>query len=130
MSTDQTKPAAAAPAAKAERKKLPEVKRVFSSLADIDAGKKDAAAKGHTNSLNRYKVTDGKKTVYVLDYSPASAAGRVYQEFGLSIEGLDTGAPFQLSPDKMASKLLEGDTLKKLSEADRKALLDALTKKK
>ncbi len=124
MATESAAPVAPATAEDngKKRKKLPEVAKVFDTKAKLDAGQKEARDKGHTYDTRKFKVTVNGKSMFVLGYSPANAAGQVIEELGIAVEELDPSerAAFQMKPETFVSKL---------SDEDRKAVLALLTAK-
>lgn len=110
-----------APTAVAGKSKLPKIeKRVFTSLADCDVAKAAGEKLGHSDSVRRFRVTGGGKTVYVISYSPAQAAGEAYADVGVTVETLDASTRAILTPEKALA------AMSKMSDADRKAILDGL----
>ena len=109
-----------APPAK-QRRKLPEVQKIFESKAELDKGQAHAKANQHTYDTRKFLVTsaDGKVKKHVLAYSPANAVGMVWEHLGVKVEELDPSERQPFQPTKQTVK----NAISKLSEEDRKAIL-------
>ena len=117
---------------KQTRNRLPAIERVYDSPEALEAGKKDAIAKGHKTDVRKFKVDGGGKTLYVLHFTMANAVGVVYERLGVTVTELDPVVARRASAgslDALAAKLAaDTDGLQKLSPAAREALIAALTK--
>ncbi len=130
MSTATQTPAATIPANNGKRKRLPEVPKVFNSLAELDAGCKVAEDQGHTYDTRRFEVlsADGKVKKFVLGYSPANAASQVFEDMGIKVTALDAGG--RATKAVAATKENALAIFEKLSETDRAALVKMMGIKK
>lgn len=112
-----------------QRAKLPQIQRVFATAAELDAGQTTAVTAGHAQTVRRYEVIGGGKSVFVLAQTEKHAAGEAATHLGLTVKSLEPssgtrGPKASWNPSAVAAQIVADP--KGMSKADMEAIIKAL----